>query len=70
VYYLRQADPKAPYEMFRIPASGGNEEAVGLKMHDVRDLDISPDGRRLAFSVGSMDGREWWALENYLPAAR
>jgi Tol biopolymer transport system component len=33
-------------------------------------LDISPDGKRIAFSIGAAQRPEIWAMENFLPAAK
>ena len=67
IYYLKQADSKSPHELFRIAATGGPEEYAGLKAADIRDLNISPDGTRIAFSIGSLRKQEVWAIENFLP---
>lgn len=67
VYFARRPDNKTPYELFRIPAQGGAEESTGLKVPDIRDLDISPDGTRIAFSIGAVAQPEIWAMENFLP---
>jgi Tol biopolymer transport system component len=68
VYFLKRANTKAPHELFRVPAAGGAEEPMGLQGADLRDLDIAPDGRRIAFSIGAVGRPEIWALENFLPS--
>jgi hypothetical protein len=70
VYFLKRDDSKAPYEMFRVPAAGGQVESMGLKRADLRDIDIAPDGTRVAFSIGSFDKPQLWAIENFLPPAK
>jgi Tol biopolymer transport system component len=70
VYFLRRANATAPHELFRVPAAGGAEERVGLAGADVRDLDIAPDGRRIAFSLGAVGRQEIWAIENFPPAGQ
>ena len=62
-------DPDAGrMELWRIPVSGGSPERVGLaKEGRFHDLRISPDGRRLAFTVEE-PSKEVWVLENFLPA--
>ena len=70
VYYLKAAGSTAPYELFRIPAAGGPEESAGLKAADLRDINISPDGTRIAFSIGAVRRPEVWAIENFLPPAK
>jgi Tol biopolymer transport system component len=69
VYFLKRANRNAPHELFRIPAAGGAEESMGLRGADIRDLDISRDGRRIAFAIGAIRP-EIWAMENFLPSGR
>ena len=67
VYFLKRIDFKSPYELFRIAATGGEAESAGLKAADIRDLNIAPDGTRIAFSIGNVQSPEIWAIENFLP---
>ena len=60
---------EAPYELLRIPSMGGSQESLGLQFPELRDIDISPDGKKLAFSVGDPLLREVWAVENVMLAA-
>ena len=69
VYFLKRANRNAPHELFRIPAGGGAEENTGLRGADIRDIDISRDGRRIAFAIGAIRP-EIWAMENFLPSLR
>jgi Tol biopolymer transport system component len=68
IYFVKRLDSHSPHELFRVPVSGGPEESVGLKEMDIRDLDIAPDGQRIAFSIGAAQQPEMWAMENFLPA--
>ena len=70
VYFARRSDNKSPYELLRMPAAGGAEESMGLKLDDLRDLNISPDGKRIAFSIGAVNRPEIWALRGFLPAKK
>ena len=70
VYFARRADGKAPYELLRVPAAGGTVESTGLKVGELRDLDIAPDGTRIAFSIGAVNQPEIWAMDNFLPRAK
>jgi Tol biopolymer transport system component len=70
VYYLKQGAAGAPFELFRVPAAGGQEESAGLKGADIRDINIAPDGKRIVFSIGGVNTLELWTLENFLPSAR
>jgi Tol biopolymer transport system component len=53
-----------PFNVYRVPATGGEEESVGLEGRDLRDLNVSSDGSRIAFSVGALNRPEIWAIEN------
>lgn len=68
LYFARRQDDKSPYELFRVPAAGGTPESAGLKVEDIRDLDIAPDGTRIAFSIGAVNRPEIWALRGFLPS--
>jgi len=67
VYFARRPDGKSPYELLRVPAAGGTVESMGLKVEDLRDLDIAPDGTRIAFSIGAVSRQEIWAIKGFLP---
>jgi Tol biopolymer transport system component len=67
VYFASRPDSKSPYELMRIPAAGGTAESVGLKVDDLRELDIAPDGTRIAFSIGAVNRPEIWAIKGFLP---
>jgi Tol biopolymer transport system component len=69
VYFLKRPNPDAPYELFRIAATGGTEQKLGLTYPALRDIDISPDGTKIAFSVGDPVHAELWAVDNILMAA-
>lgn len=68
LYFARRPDSKSPYELLRVPAAGGTAESVGLKVEDIRDLDIAPDGTRIAFSIGAVNRPEIWSIKGFLPA--
>ena len=52
--------------LWRIPAAGGEPEALGLEMPNLREPAISPDGRYIAFTTGGSKV-ELWSMENFLP---
>jgi Tol biopolymer transport system component len=62
VYFARRPDDRSPYELLRVTVAGGVAESTGLKVEDLRDLDISPDGTRIAFSLGAVNRPEIWAI--------
>ncbi len=65
LYFTRRPDAHSPFELFRVPAGGGAPESMGLKLGGLRQIDIAPDGRRIAFSVGS-GGTQVWAVQGFL----
>jgi hypothetical protein len=67
VYYLRRRNEKSPFELMRVPASGGVPEPMGLKGDDIRDLDVARDGTKMVFSVGAVNRPEYWELKGFLP---
>jgi Tol biopolymer transport system component len=57
--------------IWRVRAGGGEPQPVGITMPgQLQHLDLSPDGRRLAFTVFDTGASEVWALENFLPKAQ
>jgi Tol biopolymer transport system component len=70
VYFVKRANRDKDFELFRISTSEGKEEPLGLSGIDLRDLDVSPDGSRIAFSLGKLNRSEVYAVENFLPNAR
>jgi dipeptidyl aminopeptidase/acylaminoacyl peptidase len=69
LYFTRRPDAHSPFELFRVPAGGGAAESMGLKFEGLRQIEIAPDGRRIAFSAGSA-GTEVWAAQGFLPGRR
>jgi len=69
VYYLKRRNDQSPFELYRVVATGGAEQQLGLRFPALRDIDISPDGTKIAFSVGDPVHAEVWAIENVLTAA-
>jgi len=55
------------WDLYRIPAIGGNPERLGLEMSGfLMNLSIHPDGRHIAFSITEPSNAEIWVLENFL----
>ena len=69
VYFTRRPDAHLPFELYRVSAAGGTPESMGLKLDGLRDIDVAPDGIRLAFSLGS-GGTQVWAVRGFLPARK
>ncbi len=59
------------FQLWQVSAEGGGPERLGVTMKGLfpYGLSISPDGRRIAFTAGSLSGvyDPIWALENFLP---
>lgn len=62
-----QGDPTV--EFWRVPAEGGEPQKLGLATERPWGLRLHPDGRRIAFTAGSLK-TEVWVLENFLPALK
>jgi Tol biopolymer transport system component len=60
------------WELFRIPATGGEPQNLGIAMANIGHLSVHPDGQHILFwSRGFQDLRETpgelWVMENFLP---
>ncbi|MBZ5636985.1 MAG: hypothetical protein LAO55_28000 [Acidobacteriia bacterium] len=55
----------------RLPIEGGKPESTGMEIEATRNqnLDLSPDGSRIAFS-NAKGVQELWALDNVLAALK
>jgi Tol biopolymer transport system component len=56
--------------LWRVPASGGAAEQVGLTMRGLTSVQVQPDAHRLFFGANDAGPREIWALENFLPGSK
>jgi Tol biopolymer transport system component len=62
---------KDMYDLWRIPASGGESEKLDVSMRLLMHLRVHPDGRRIAFTAGQKPERgEVWVMENFLGAEK
>jgi len=57
------------WELWRVPAQGGEAENLKLKMRGFSNLNIHPDGQRITFAsrVGDEMAAKIWVMENFLP---
>ncbi len=55
-------------ELWTVPFDGGPARSLGLSMPALRDVRVSPDGGRIAFTSGFPD-QGIWVFENFLPQA-
>ena len=56
------------FELWRIPAEGGQPQRIGLVLHAMSQMSFHPDGQRIAFDAGQSK-QEVWVMENFLQAA-
>lgn len=59
--------PSSPQNLWRVPVSGGEPEKLGISGESIFYPQMSPDGRRIAFTGRENNAQEVWALENFLP---
>jgi serine/threonine protein kinase/dipeptidyl aminopeptidase/acylaminoacyl peptidase len=59
------AEGKQFGELWAVPVDGGPPRSLGLTMPALRDLRVSPDGGRVAFTAGFPD-TGFWVFENFL----
>lgn len=61
---------KGPWQLWRVPAKGGQAEYMGLECRRFRSLSVHPDGHRIAFFSHGTEGPQppsFWLVENFLP---
>jgi Tol biopolymer transport system component len=67
----RESGEEDDFELWQVPVEGGEPERLVLTMKGLipYGLSISPDGRRIAFTAGSLSlvYDPIWALEDFLP---
>ena len=69
IYFSKRTDSEKKWGLWRIPATGGTAENLGVKMQGFASLSIHPDGRRITFAsfVGLEKSGGIWVMENFLP---
>jgi Tol biopolymer transport system component len=53
-------------ELLRIPAQGGEPQAIGLTAKGLTSPSVRPDGKKLAYHAVSEASNEIWVMENFL----
>ena len=56
-------------EIWSVPVGGGEAKPLGIRLHSVWSMDLSPDGKRLAFYDDHFQ-RELWAVKNLFGEAK
>ena len=72
IYAVSSNGEKREYELWRIPADGGEPQNLDLSMKGLLPygLSVHPDGRRIAFAAGTPARSEIWVMENFVPALK
>ena len=72
IYAVSSNGEKREFELWRIPADGGEPRKLGLTMDGLLPygLSVHPDGRSIAFTAGTPARAEVWVIENFLPASK
>ena len=60
------------WRLWKISASGGEPQDLGITTRFISEVCVHPDGKRLALSTYDPEasGSELWVIENFLPAER
>jgi len=66
IYFARYIKGMQRQELWRIPSAGGEPVRFDLAADVMENLDIHPDGLRIAFD-SQRSGRDVWVMENSLP---
>jgi Tol biopolymer transport system component len=69
VFFVR-ADQKSERQMlFRVPSAGGEPQETGISTPGtLKNPDVHPDGRRIAYTTTQRVPSELWVFENFLPS--
>jgi Tol biopolymer transport system component len=62
----RDSERRHHGDLFAVPLEGGAPQPLGLSGRALRAVRVSPDGTRIAYTMGYPD-RELWVFENFLP---
>lgn len=63
VLFGRRRANSGVVDLWRFPVEGGKPALMGLEMPNLRDISVSPDGRRILFAAGETS-TEIWVMEN------
>ena len=68
IYFTKSGGQGGENHLWRIPSGGGEGVKVDISARGMENLDVHPDGRRIAFNTWEVR-REVWVMENFLPTA-
>jgi hypothetical protein len=71
MYARTLQDERRRFELWQIPAEGGEPQNLGLVMEGLEPygLSVHPDGERIAFTAGT-EREEVWVLKDFLPVRK
>jgi len=70
IYFTKGGGGKlGSFDLWRIPSAGGEAVRLDVAAPGMENLDVHPDGRRIAFNSTEVR-REVWVMENFLPVAK
>ena len=70
IYFTKGGDGKlGRFDLWRISSAGGEGMKLDIAARGMENLDVHPDGRRIAFNTWEVR-REVWVMEHFLPARR
>jgi Tol biopolymer transport system component len=69
ILFVKPDKNSAVGRMMLVPAQGGQAEFTGISAVGLKDLDLSPDGSKIAYSSRTHDDQVW-ALDNVLSALK
>lgn len=72
IFFPGQRKGEEKWDLWAVPAEGGEPRGLGLALHRINYISPHPDGSRIVFSsLGpTIHGPEVWVMENFLPAKR
>ncbi|HEX4946336.1 MAG TPA: hypothetical protein VFZ34_06730, partial [Blastocatellia bacterium] len=69
LFFLLRPTWKSTRELWQLSIADGKAKRLELAMDELRDIDLHPDGRQIAFNIFK-NRNEIWVMENFLPAAQ
>jgi len=71
LYSKLREKTKDLYDVWRIPADGGEPQRLDLSMSYLMHMRVHPDGRQIAFTGSDRPAKsEIWVMENFLPVEK
>lgn len=73
IYFCKRHDQfEVLWDLYRVPADGGEAQKLDLTMAGFRNFSFHPDGQRVAFSsMGENPAQaQVWVMENFLPSEK